>query len=76
MIDIKKLKDKLKLRIENLSEDKLNHVSRFLESLEKGNNKTKVLSYAGVWTDMDDDTFKELTDNIAERRKNNRTRFF
>lgn len=69
------LKEKLKQRIDRLPEEKLNDVSRFIESLEKENNKTKVLSFAGSWSDMDDDTFNELI-NVINRRKNSRTRFF
>ena len=55
------LKERLKWRIENLSEDKLNHVSNFLESIEIGPDKDKILSYAGSWNDMDEETFNELT---------------
>lgn len=76
MISIKELKERLKKRIDNLSEDKLNDVSQFLESLEIENNKGKLLSFAGSWNDLDDETFNELTKNSENRRKNNRTRFF
>lgn len=76
MISIKELKERLKRRIDNLSEDKLNDVSQFMESLEIGNNKGKLLSFAGSWNDIDDETFNELTKNLEDRRKNNRTRFF
>lgn len=75
MISIKELKERLKRRIDNLSEDKLNDVSQFLESLE-GNNKGKLLTFAGSWNDLDDETFSELTNKLEDRRKNNRTRFF
>ncbi|MBT0810136.1 hypothetical protein KIH41_02425 [Litoribacter ruber] len=70
------LKDKLKRRIDHLSEDKLHDVSQFLESLEKRNNKGKILSFAGCWSDLEDDIFNELTRDLEGRRKNNRTRFF
>lgn len=76
MISIKELKERLKKRIDNLSEDKLNDVSQFLESLEIENKKGKLLSFAGTWNDLDDETFNELTKNSENRRKNNRTRFF
>lgn len=76
MISNKELKESLKRRIDNLSEDKLNDVSHFMESLEIGNNKGKLLSFAGSWSDMDDETFNELTNRLEDRRKNNRTRFF
>ncbi|MFN6945723.1 MAG: hypothetical protein ACK4ND_12320 [Cytophagaceae bacterium] len=75
MISIKELKERLKRRIDNLSEDKLNDVSHFIESLEIGNNKGKLLSFAGSWNDMEDETFNELTNRLEYRRKNNRTRY-
>lgn len=76
MISIKELKERLKRRIDNLAEDKLNDVSQYLESLEIGNNKGKLLTFAGSWNDLDDETFNELTNQLEDRRKNNRTRFF
>ena len=76
MISIKELKERLKRRIDSLAEDKLNDVSQYLESLEIGNNQGKLLTFAGSWNDLDDETFNELTNQLEDRRKNNRTRFF
>ena len=75
MLSIKELKERLKSRIDTLSEDKLNDVSQFLESLETGSNKGNLLSFAGSWNDIDDETFNEFTKNLEDRRKNDRTRF-
>lgn len=72
----KQLKERLIKRIENLSPEKLQDLSRFLESLETENNKMKVLTFAGSWADLDGQTFDELTNNLENRRKSNRTRFF
>ncbi|EKB48599.1 hypothetical protein [Cecembia lonarensis] len=72
----KQLKERLIKRIENLSPEKLQDLSRFLESLETENNKMKVLTFAGAWTDLDRETFDELTNNLENRRKSKRTRFF
>ena len=41
----KQLKERLITRIENLSPEKLQDLSRFLESLETENNKMKILKY-------------------------------
>lgn len=76
MISIKELKERLKRKIDNLSEDKLNDVSQFMEFLEIGNNNEKLLTFAGSWNDIDDETFSELTNKLEDRRRNNRTRFF
>ncbi len=76
MINIEKIKESLKQRIDNLSENKLNDVSLFLKSLETENNKAKILSFAGIWNNIDDEVFNELTQNLEDRRKNKRTSFF
>lgn len=72
----KQLKERLIKKIEGLSPEKLQDLSRFLESLETENNKLKVLTFAGSWSDLDGDTFDELTNNLENRRKSTRTRFF
>lgn len=76
MRNTKKLKDRLKEKIDNLSEDKLNHVFNFLNSIEIGTNRSKILSYAGNWNDIDEETFNEFTKDLEDRRKSNRTRIF
>ena len=76
MISIKELKERLKRKIDNLPEDKLNDVSQFMEFLEIGNIKGKLLTFAGSWNDIDDETFSELTNKLEERRRNNRAKFF
>lgn len=73
---IKQLKERLIKRIENLSPEKLQDLSKFMESLETENNKMKVLTFAGSWADLDEETFDGLTENLENRRKSNRTRFF
>lgn len=72
----KQLQERLIKKIENLSPEKLQDLSKFLESLETENNKMKVLTFAGSWADLDGETFDELTNNLENRRKSNRTRFF
>ncbi|WP_114752517.1 hypothetical protein [Pleomorphovibrio marinus] len=72
----KQLRERLIKRIENLSPEKLQDLSRFLESLETENNKMKVLTFAGSWSDLDEETFDELTNNLENRRKSDRTKFF
>lgn len=72
----RQLKERLIKRIENLSPEKLQDLSRFLESLETENNQIKVLAFAGAWADLDVETFDELTSNLENRRKSNRIRLF
>ncbi|WP_163379866.1 hypothetical protein [Cyclobacterium sp. SYSU L10401] len=76
MISTKQLKEKLKERIDGLSEDKLRHIEAYLESLESRNKKGELLTFAGAWGDLDDETFNEFTTHLKERRKSDRARFF
>jgi len=76
MISTEELKEKLKKRIDNLSKDKLNDVSHFMESLETKNNRENILSFAGSWKALDDETFNELTNNLQQRRKSYRRKSF
>lgn len=75
MVSIKDLKERLKIRIDNLSVEKLNNVSEFIESLESENNKAQLLSVAGSWSDLKGEAIDELTNGLVDRRNNNRSRF-
>jgi len=70
MMSIRELKERLKKRIDSLSEDKLNDVSNFMESIEKRNQKGKLLSFAGSWKDLEDEIFNDLSRDLEDRRKN------
>ncbi|WP_154853395.1 hypothetical protein [Cyclobacterium xiamenense] len=76
MINTKQVKQRLKERIDNLSEDKLRDIEEFIESLEPKDKKAAFLSFAGSWDDLDDETFRAFTNNLEERRKTKRLRFF
>jgi len=73
--EVKKLKENLKERLEKLSEERLQEMSRFLETLEKENNKSDLLSFAGSWSDLEADAFEGLTKELGERRKTSRKRY-
>ncbi len=69
-IHSKILKDIMR-KIENLPEDKLVDVLKFVEGIEKLTETQEFfLSFAGNWKNMDDSLFIELTENLHERRKN------
>ena len=74
-IETENLKNNLKERIENLSEERLKDVFNYLEFLEKETASSDVLSFAGSWSDMDSDTFDGLTVDLKERRKTHRKKF-
>lgn len=76
MIDEKDIKKKIIQRIENIHGKKLNQVYEFLKKIDTDNTKKrKLLSYAGIWSDMDDASFEDFTKNLRDRRKNRKNRF-
>ena len=68
-------RDTLKTRIEKLSAVRLKEVAQFLDVLDKESSKSDVLSFAGSWESMDEETFKGLTEDLVERRKTNRKKY-
>jgi len=70
----KELKEKLKKSIDNLSEEKLQELKGLILNLEKEQIQDGILSYAGLWADLDADLFRELTEDLSKRRDNKRKR--
>jgi len=65
------LRDDIYKRIEKLPADQLQELLIFLISLEKDTTTThieKVLSFAGIFKDLDDEVFDDLTINLHENR--------
>lgn len=66
---------KLIRRINNLSRDKINALENYLNKIEHLNNsREEILSYAGIFAELDTDFFLELTDNLHINRKVGSTR--
>jgi len=64
-----KLRDDIHKRIEKLPTDQLQELLIFLISLEKdATHIEKVLSFAGIFKDLDDEVFNDLTINLHENR--------
>ncbi|WP_020533019.1 hypothetical protein [Flexithrix dorotheae] len=62
-------------RIHKIPNDKLEELERLISKLEKGiTKKSKVLSYAGAWKDIDEEVFDELTVKLHQNRQKNRRR--
>jgi len=61
-------------KIRRIPSNKLNDLNDYLSKLEETTEKTsKILSYAGSWSNIDESAFNELTDNlIINRNKNSR----
>jgi hypothetical protein len=65
-----KIKENLIKRVLSLSRDKLKSLEAFLAQLEsEKNTREDILSFAGSLEDIDNEIFKDLTDNLHENRK-------
>lgn len=64
------LREKVIHRISSLSQDKLENVVKYIDKLEGTEQcKQKILSSAGIWKDMDEDTFQSLTEHLHANRQ-------
>ena len=69
------IRNRLVKRIQRIPTEKLKELDEFISKLEaKTGEKEKNLSFAGSWSDMDDDLFEEFTENLIEKRQRNRRR--
>jgi len=64
------IRSKISKQVQRIPPYKLNELIEYLDKLEQETNKkNKVLSYAGIWKDLDEDIFRELTDGLISRRE-------
>ncbi|MGD1894337.1 MAG: hypothetical protein ACFB15_27535 [Cyclobacteriaceae bacterium] len=71
------LRDKIINRISSLAQDKLQNVDEYIDMLEGTEKcKQKILSSAGIWKDMDDDTFQSLTVHLHANRQQGSKRIY
>ena len=57
-------------QVQRILVNKLKELRKYLDKLEQETSKkSKVLSYAGVWEKIDEDIFKEFTDDLIARRE-------
>lgn len=62
-------------RISRIPEEKLKELDDYLSKLEESSTtKSKTLSFAGSWQDIDETLFRELTSELTMKREENRTR--
>ena len=62
-------------KLNKMSTKKLKEIQKFLGELEENETQSKVLSYAGAWSDIDDSAMEDLTDNLIANRQKNQRRF-
>jgi hypothetical protein len=76
MITETQIRSQLIRRIQRIPSSKLNELNDLVSKLElTSSNKDKNLSFAGAWTNIDSDTFNNLTDSLIESRKRNKRRY-
>jgi ABC-type phosphate/phosphonate transport system substrate-binding protein len=76
MITDKQRRNQIIRRIQKISPDKIKKLQDFIDKLEENTpSKKKVLSYAGAWSNIDEDLFKDLTENLISKRQKNKRRF-
>lgn len=62
-------------KINRIPTDKLKELDDFVSKLEQGIiQKSKTLSFAGAWSDIDDTVFNDLTHDLISNRQRNRRR--
>ena len=75
MITDTQRRNKILRRISKIPMDKLKELDEYVSKLEREiNKKSKTLSYAGAWQDIDDATLENLTINLISNRQQNRRR--
>ncbi len=65
-----KIRKQILKRIKQIPMEQLSELDEYLKKLEEQiSKKKKVLSYAGVWKDLDEDAFRELTNGLISKRE-------
>ena len=63
-------------RISRIPKDKLKELDAYVSKLEQNiSKKSKTLSFAGAWKDIDDSVFNDLASNLISNRQKNTRRF-
>lgn len=68
-----RLRSNLVRKLQQLSADKLTEVNNLLSKIESQlKSKDKTLRLAGIWKDLDDSFFNEITEKLHDNRANER----
>ena len=71
-----RLRNSLIRKIQRLSKRKLQELSGYLSGIEQEMNaKNKTFKLAGSWKDLDDELFRDFTDNLHKNRSKDRQIF-
>jgi hypothetical protein len=76
MITETQIRSQLIRRIQKMPSGKLNELNELVSKLEQTTStKDKNLSFAGAWSNLDADTFNNLTENLVGNRQRNQRRY-
>ena len=69
------IRNQLLRKIQKIPNDKLKELNDYITKLEgKPESKSKALSFAGAWSDIDNSVFHDLTENLIRNRQRNKKR--
>jgi len=75
MITESQKRNRLLSRIQQIPANRLQELEDFVSKMEETTKpKSKVLSFAGAWKDIDSRVLKDLTENLVKNRERNRRR--
>ena len=75
MLTKTQIRNRILRRVQRVPEAKLGELDEFLAKLEQvAGNSQRGISYAGLWSDLDQDIFDSFTVNLSQRRQNSRRR--
>lgn len=63
-----KLKEEIKERIEHVPAERLSDVLDFIKNMEENSEIAEVMSFAGMFNDLDEDLFEDLTTKLHDNR--------
>lgn len=69
------LRSQILKRIQKIPSTRLKELDDFVSKLERvAGKKERILSFAGVWKNMDISIMKDFTENLISNRQKNRNR--
>lgn len=74
MIDTQ-IRSRILRKIQRIPSNRLKEIDDFVSRLESSTNKKeRNLSFAGVWKNIDDRVFEDLTGDLIKKRQQNKRR--
>lgn len=63
-----KLKEEIKERIEHVPAERLSDVLDFIKNMEEGAEVAEIMSFAGIFSDLDNEVLDAITIDLQENR--------